>query len=492
MMFIHSVQRHTSAWRLSQVSLGVWLLAGALLLPMPVWAQPQAAVPSAARELSHAFTTVARQATPAVVFITVEKTVASGGPSNNPLEWFSEEFFERFFGRRPPPGQQPREFRQQGAGSGFIISEDGLILTNHHMVGEADRVTVKLSDGREFTAKTIGADAPSDVAVIKIEAQGLSVLPLGNSDAMEVGDWAIAVGNPFGLTHTITVGVISAKGRSRLGIADFEDFIQTDAAINPGNSGGPLINLQGEVIGVNTAIASRSGGYTGIGFAIPINMVKAIKEQLVTQGKVVRGYLGVRIQELTRALAESLHIETTEGVLVANVSPNSPAAKAGLKRGDVIVSFNGHTVQDPGQLRNIVAMTAPGTKAAMQLLRENQKRELTVEVGALPREQTAGATEEETPPPARVGFSVQNLPPDLAKQLGYDSPEGVIVTQVDPNSEAYQAGVRRGMLIRQVNRQDVSSTQEFRQALEQAESTKRVLLLVQDQQATRYITFPLG
>src|SRR5712691_12090288 len=198
MMSIHTVQRHASAWRRRQGSLGVWLLAGALLLPMSVWAQPQAAVPSAARELSHAFTTVARQATPAVVFITVEKTVASGGPSNNPLDWFSEEFFERFFGRRPPQGQQPREFRQQGAGSGFIISEDGLILTNHHMVGDADRVTVKLSDGREFTAKTIGADAPSDVAVIKIEAQGLSVLPLGNSDAMEVGDWAIAVGNPFG------------------------------------------------------------------------------------------------------------------------------------------------------------------------------------------------------------------------------------------------------------------------------------------------------
>jgi serine protease Do len=330
------------------------------------------------------------------------------------------------------------------------------------------------------------------VAVIKIEARDLSILPLGDSDAMEVGDWVIAAGNPFGLTHTITVGVISAKGRSRLGITDFEDFIQTDAAINPGNSGGPLINLQGEVIGVNTAIASRTGSYTGIGFAIPINMVKAIKEQLVTRGKVVRGYLGVRIQELTRPLAESLRIETTAGILVADVSPGSPAAKAGLKRGDVILSFNGHAVQDPGQLRNIVAMTTPGTKATMQILRDNRKRELTVELSELPREQTARASEEETPQPARVGFSVQNLSPDVARQLGYDSPEGVIVTQVDPNSEAYQAGVRRGMLIRQVNRQDVSNTQDFRQALAKAESTKRLLLLVQDQQATRYIAFPLG
>src|SRR5438128_7958180 len=236
------------------------------------------------------------------------------------------------------------------------------------MVGDADRVTVKLTDGREFTAKTIGTDAPSDVAVIKIEAQGLPVLPLGDSDAMEVGDWVIAAGNPFGLTRTITVGVVSAKGRSRLGIADFEDFIQTDAAINPGNSGGPLLNLQGEAIGVNTAIASRSGGYTGIGFAIPSNMVQAIEQQLVTRGKVVRGYLGVGIQQLTSTLAQSLHINTTEGVLVSDVSPGSPAAKAGLKRGDVIVAFNDHPVRDPGQLRNLVAMTAPGTKATMQIL----------------------------------------------------------------------------------------------------------------------------
>src|SRR5262245_31082779 len=212
----------------------------------------------------------------------------------------------------------------------------------------------------------------------------------------------------------------------------------------------------------------------------------------MTRGQVVRGYLGVRMQERARPLADALRIETTAGILVADVSPGSPAAKAGLKRGDVILSFNGHAVQDPGQLRNTVAMTAPGTKATMQILRDNKKRELTVELGELPREQTTRANEEETPAPARVGFSVQNVPPDVARQLGYDNPEGVIVTQIDPNSEAYQAGVRRGMLIRQVNRQDVNNTQEFRQALAKAEPTKRVLLLVQDQQATRYITFPLG
>jgi len=505
MIHIHNIQGQASTRR-RLVRLGSWLLACALLLP--AGAEAQAPVPPAARELSHAFTSVARQALPAVVFITVEKTAETRSlPFNNPFDWFGEEFFERFFRRRlpegqqpregqlPREGQQPREFRQQGAGSGFIISQDGLILTNHHVVGDTDRVTVKLADGREFTAKTVGADPPSDVAVIKIEAQGLPVLTLGNSDAMEVGDWVIAAGSPFGLTQTITVGVVSAKGRSRLGITDFEDFIQTDAAINPGNSGGPLLNLQGEAIGLNTAIASRSGGYMGIGFAIPINMVKAVEQQLVKGGKVVRGYLGVRIQELTRALAESLHIQTTEGVLVADVSKGSPAAKAGLKRGDVIVAFNGHPAQDPGQLRNVVAMTTPGTKVTVQILRDNKKRELTVELGELPKEQAARAGEEREEPtaaPARLGFSVQNLTPALARQLGYDSTEGVVVTQVDPRSEAYQAGVRRGMVIREVNHQEVSDMQKFRQALEKAEQDKRVLLLVQGQESTLYITFPWG
>src|SRR5213594_801396 len=318
---------------------------------------------------------------------------------------------------------------------------------------------------------------------MKIEGRNFPVLPLGDSDAMEVGDWVIAAGNPFGLTQTITVGVISAKGRSRLGIADFEDFIQTDAAINPGNSGGPLLKLQGEAIGVNTAIASRSGGYMGVGFAIPINLMKAVEQQLATGGKVVRGYLGIRIQELTRALAQSLHIDTAEGVLVADVSKGSPAAKAGLKRGDVILAFNSRPTSDPGQLRNIVAMSAPGTKVPVQILRDNKKREVTIELGELPREQTAARAGEEAPAPARLGFNVQNLTPEVAQQLGAENTEGVVVTQIDPRSDAYQAGVRRGMVIREVNHQEVSNTQNFRQAVEQAEQSKQMLLLVENQQA---------
>jgi serine protease Do len=487
----HRVQSHVSARESRLAILSAWLLTCALLLPVGTQAQTPAT--STARELSAAFRSVARQAVPSVVFITVEKTLESRNPAafNNPFEGFGQDFLERFFGRRFPEGQQPRE-RQQGAGSGFIISPDGQILTNYHVVGDADRVTVKLSDGREFTAKTIGTDQPSDIAVIKIEAKDLPVLRLGDSDAMEVGDWVIAAGNPFGLTESITVGVVSAKGRSRLGIADFEDFIQTDAAINPGNSGGPLINLQGEAIGVNTAIASRSGGYMGIGFAIPSNMVKTVKDQLVTHGKVVRGYLGVRIQELTRSLAQSMHIDTTEGVLVADVSKGSPAAKAGLKRGDVILALNGRPMHDPGQLRNIVAMSAPGTKVPVQILRDNKKQEITIELGELPREQAATRAGEEAQPPVQLGFNVQNLTPELAQQLGYGDTEGVIVAQVDPRSEAYQAGVRRGMVIREVNHQEVSNTQDFRQAVQKAEQDKQLLLLVESQQATMYITFPLG
>jgi len=492
MLYSRSVQNDVSARESRLVMLSVWLLACALLLPAGIQAQTPAT--STARELSTAFRSVARQAVPAVVFITVEKTLESRNPSalNNPFEGFGQDFFERFFGGRLPQGQRPRE-RQQGAGSGFIISPDGLILTNYHVVGEADRVTVKLNDGREFAAKTIGTDQPSDVAVIKIDAKNLPVLPLGDSDTMEVGDWVIAAGNPFGLTESITVGVVSAKGRSRLGIADFEDFIQTDAAINPGNSGGPLINLQGEAIGVNTAIASQSGGYMGIGFAIPSNMVKAVKDQLVTSGQVVRGYLGIRIQELTRALAQSLHIDTPEGVLVADVSKGSPAAKAGLKRGDVILAFNGRPTSDPGQLRNIVAMSAPGTKVPVQILRDSKKREVAIELGELPHEQTAAAhAGEEAQPPARLGFNVQNLTPELAQQLGYSDTQGVVVTQIDSRSEAYQAGVRRGMVIREVNHQGVSNTQAFRQAVQKAEQDKQLLMLVESQQATMYITFPLG
>jgi len=281
---------------------------------------------------SQAIAEIVREAMPAVVFVQVEKTVeqrSSFFGGQNPFS--NDPFFQRFFG--PQFRQRPRKFKQRGQGSGFIMSKDGYILTNNHVVGDADSISVKLADGRKFKAKVIGKDPQSDVAVIKIKASGLPVLPLGNSDALQVGEWVIAIGNPFGLTQTVTVGVVSAKGRSRLGISDYEDYIQTDAAINPGNSGGPLINIHGEAVGINSAIFSRSGGYMGIGFAVPINMAKAVKNQLIKNGKVVRGWLGVVIQEIDEDLAKSFGLKKTEGVLISEVGKLSGKKGRSQERG---------------------------------------------------------------------------------------------------------------------------------------------------------------
>jgi serine protease Do len=304
------------------------------------------------QQASKAFSSVAKKAAPAVVFIKVEKTVETGGA----VPFGNSDPFGFFYDR------QPREYRQMGQGSGFIISEDGYILTNNHVVGDADTITVKLSDGRQFKAERIGGDEKSDVAVIKIEGENLPILPLGNSDELEVGEWVIAIGNPFGLAETLTFGIVSAKGRNTVGINDYEDFIQTDAAINPGNSGGPLINLEGQAVGINSAIFSSTGGSVGIGFAIPINMARSIKDQLLRDGKVTRGQLGVMIGEITQELADYFDIEASKGVVVSDVLKNSPAEKAGLQAGDIILKINGRDVENAGQLRNTIAMVAPGTQ----------------------------------------------------------------------------------------------------------------------------------
>lgn len=470
-------------------------LIATLFLLFPGQMQAQSDDVATARRLSSAFTSVAKTSLPAVVFIDVEKTVeAQRTPFHNPFEQFGEEFFERFFRRRLPEGQQeePREFHQRGQGSGVIISADGTILTNHHVVGDADTVRVRLADGRELQANIVGTDPRSDVAVIKIDAQNLPVLPMGNSDTLEVGEWVMAIGSPFGLTHTITVGVVSAKGRSRLGITDYEDFIQTDAAINPGNSGGPLVNMQNEIVGLNTAIFSRSGGYMGIGFAIPVNMVKMIQEQLQATGKVVRGYMGVRIQDLTPALAESFGLPNTDGVLVAEVTDNSPASQAGLQAGDVIVSLDNVPMQNLGQLRNLIAMTTPGKTVHFQIIRDGKKQDIAMTVGELPAEVTASAQEPVQEQVGKLGFRVQNLTAEIAEQLGFKTSTGVVVTQVEPGSTAYQAGIRRGLIIRQVNRQEVKNIREFQEALNATEQNSRVLFLVQSQQGTRYIALRLS
>jgi serine protease Do len=438
-----------------------------------------------------AFAAVVNKAVPAVVFVQVEKTVESGRAASpfrfqDPFDFFNDPFFERFFGPHFQPRQRmPKKFRQRGQGSGFIISKDGYILINNHVVGEADLIKVKLADGREFKAKVIGTDPQSDVAVIKIDATDLPVLRLGDSDKIEVGEWVIAIGNPFGLSHTVTVGVVSAKGRSRIGINDYEDFIQTDAAINPGNSGGPLVNIHGEAIGMNTAIFSRSGGYMGIGFAIPINMAKAIKDQLLEKGKVTRGWLGVVIQDIDEELAKSFGLKKTEGVLIAEVSEGSPAEKAGLKQGDIILRLNGKKVDDVGELRNKIALTAPGTKVKMGVLRENRHKTLQVTIGKQPVGRAIGMVQHKIL--GKLGLVVQDLTGDLAEQFGYREAQGVLVAEVEPGSPAARVGIRPGHLIEEVNHKQVHNMDEFIKALAQSKQTKRVLFRIRDGEFSRYV-----
>ena len=434
------------------------------------------------QKASKAFSEIARQAMPAVVFIKVEKKIKV---ETSPFDFFGQDpFFKHFFG---PffPFQPPKQYKEKGLGSGFIISQNGYILTNNHVVQGADKITVRLHDGREFKAKIIGTDPNTDVALIKINADNLPVLPLGDSDKLEVGEWVMAIGNPFGLSYTLTVGVVSAKGRSNVGITDYEDFIQTDAAINPGNSGGPLINIKGEAVGINTAIFTRSGGYMGIGFAIPINMVKSIEKQLIEKGEVTRGYLGVMIQNLTPDLRESFGLKENEGVLISDVIEGSPAEKAGLKRGDVVIQFNGKKVKDVSEFRNMVALTPPGTKVKILVMRNGKRREFKVVLGNLKKATLAVASKSEIL--KKLGFSVQNLTKDLAEQFGYSRKKGVLIDKVIPGSPAYQAALEPGMLILEVNRVPVRNIGEFFKALRKSRKSGKVLLLVYDGEYTRYV-----
>jgi serine protease Do len=444
------------------------------------------------RESGKAFRSVAKQVSPAVVYIQVEKAVEQQNRSNpfgnSP---FGDEFFRRFFGE-PPQQQQPQNSpkrRSQGQGSGFIISADGYIMTNNHVVGGADKVTVQLLDGREFTAKIIGTDPPSDVAIIKIEAdEQLPFLKLGNSEQLEVGDWVLAFGNPFGLSHSLTAGIVSAKGRSGMGLSEYENFIQTDAAINPGNSGGPLINLDAEVIGMNTAIFSRSGGYMGIGFAIPINMIKTIREQLVEQGSVTRGRLGVYIQDLTRELAESFGIDQGKGILVAQVMEDSPAAAAGLRQGDVITQLNGEPVDKTASFRNQISLTRPGTSVQLRVLRDGKERSIKVKIGAMETDAQGQPIEVGKVP--QLGLSLQDLTPELAERFGYDDAQGVLVTAVETDSLAAQAGIKSGDLIEEVDRKPVTNLAQVQELIKNS-NKKSLLLLVRQGNASRYLALKL-
>ena len=448
----------------------------------------------ALKQQSAAFAEVAAKVTPAVVFIEVEKTLEQAGGRGNPFgqgprRGSGDELFRHFFGpNMPQEGMPETPFKQEGQGSGFVISQDGYIITNNHVVGDADKVTVTMVDGREFEAKVVGTDPDSDVAVIKVDATGLPTLELGDSDAAQVGDWVLAVGSPFGLQHSVTAGIVSAKSRNNVGITGFPDFIQTDAAINPGNSGGPLVDLDGKAIGLNTAILSRSGGFMGIGFAIPIDNVRWAKDQIVDKGSVSRGYLGVALQGMDKNVAQSFGSDG-KGALVADVTPDSPAYKGGLKQGDVVTKLNGEVMADASTLKNKVAMLTPGASAALEVLRDGQAQSLSVELGERPKDLESAARG--VAPVSELGLSVQDLDGDIAAQLGFEGLKGVVITQVEPGSAAAEAGLERGQLIKEVNRTPIASVREYNDAVKKTPERKAILLLVTDGKVSRFVAIRL-
>jgi serine protease Do len=430
------------------------------------------------------FVNLAKKMKPIVVNISTTTQVPenrSGPEFGSP---FGEEdpfndFWRRFFGGPLPRGPQ----RQRSLGSGFVIDSDGSILTNNHVVENATKIVVKLADDQEYEAKVVGRDQKTDIAIIKINAKtGLTAANLGDSDALEVGEWVVAIGNPFGLDSTVTSGIVSAKGR-HIGQGPYDNFIQTDASINPGNSGGPLLNLRGEVIGINTAIFSRTGGNIGIGFAIPINLVKELLPQLRGKGKVVRGYLGVLIQKVTPEIAESLGMEKSQGALVANVSKDGPAEKAGVKVGDVIVEFDGKEIKDSGELPIIVARTPIDKKVRMKVLRDKKETYLTVAVGELKDEEVVATAPEK----GELGLTVQRLTPQMAESLGLEKAEGVVVTAVEPGSAAEEAGIRRGDIIVEVDRKAVRSIDDYKKAVAGVRKGRGVLFLVRRGDSTLFL-----
>ncbi|MEE9260310.1 MAG: Do family serine endopeptidase [Candidatus Scalindua sediminis] len=396
-------------------------------------------------------------------------------------DFFGDDFFDRFMPRpRPPEG----EFKTRSLGSGVIVDKRGYILTNNHVVADMDELKVKLSDKREFDAKIIGTDPQTDLAVIKIEGENLIPAKMGDSDEMKPGLWAIAVGNPFGLTSTVSVGVISAIGRSGVGIAQYENFIQTDAAINPGNSGGPLLNIKGEVIGINTAIFTRTGGYQGIGFAIPVNMAKAVLRDLIEKGKVTRGWLGVVIQNLDSSLAKQFDVDVIEGVLISDVQDDSPAKEAGFERGDIVIEYDNKEVADINELRNKVAQTEVGKKVKVKVLRGSKEKVLTVKIGEQPADLFAVGP---FPGGKDLGMTVQDLTEELAGSLGYEGESGVVVSAIEQGSPAAQTDIKEGDLIKEVNREKITNVKGFRQALRKSEKGKDVLLLIRRGMHTRFV-----
>jgi serine protease Do len=427
------------------------------------------------------FSRLVKKATPSVVNISTVKTIKGGklvpmpfGP-NDPFH----DFLDRFFGE-----QFNRDFKQKSLGSGVIIDKDGYILTNNHVVEKTDEIMVKLADEKEFRAKIIGRDPKTDLALIRIETDDpLDALPFGDSDELEVGEWVVAIGNPFGLGNTVTAGIVSAKYRN-LGAGSYDNFIQTDAPINPGNSGGPLLNTAGEVIGINTAIFSKTGGSVGIGFAIPINMAKELLPQL-KEGKVVRGWLGVMIQKVTSDLKEKLNLKDEIGALVADVAEGGPADKAGIQRGDVIVSFDGKEIKEMNDLPYLVAATPISKTVDVEVVRKGRKKVLQVKIGELKDEKEVDELGEAKP---RLGMTVEALTPQLARNLGLSETSGLVVVQVENFSPAEEAGLRTGDIILEVDQVPMEEIEQFHKKLQDYKKEDTILFLIKREDATLYLT----
>ena len=482
-MFDNTVTDHSTRRRYLVFS--AFLLVLLLISSSATFAQDEKSI-ATLRQMGKAFASIAEKASPAVVAIKSERTVSQryhgreDSPYGNQMDPFGDDLFDFFYRRRSPRQRTPRAPQRKqmttAQGSGFIISSDGYILTNNHLVGDAEKVTVELGDGRKFTAEKTGTDEASDVAVIKIDASGLQYLEMGDSDKLEVGEWVLAIGNPLGLSHTVTAGIVSAKGRSGFDLATLENFIQTDAAINFGNSGGPLINLDGEVVGMNTAIVGANGNI-GIGFAIPMNMAKNIYEQLKTGKAVVRGFLGVLPQDMDADYAKAFGLKNNKGVLIPQVEKGSAAEEAGIRYNDVILELNGKPITSANELRNRVALLSPGTKVDIVIWRDGKRKTVTAKLRKL---DSAGENSQAAPVDAihEFGLTVETLTNDLAERYGYEGYQGVVVSTVEPGSQADRASLAPGMLIREVNQKEVKNTKDFNEAIKQAKKRGTALLLV--------------
>lgn len=431
---------------------------------------------------SKAMAEVVSAVKPAVVNISTSRTVKTREITS---PFFNDPFFRRFFGDEFGQSGKPREHKQASLGSGVIVDKDGYILTNNHVIKDADEIKVKLSDKREFKGKVIGTDPKTDIAVVKIDSDQLPVIKLGDSDELKVGETVIAIGNPYGLSQTVTSGIVSATGRASVGIADYEDFIQTDAPINPGNSGGALVNARGELVGINTAIFSTSGGYQGIGFAVPSNMAKAVMESLVRKGKVVRGWLGVSIQPVTPDLAKQFNVKDEKGALVGDVTEDSPAEKAGLQRGDVIVEYDGKDIDEPSGLRNMAASTPPNREVTIKILRDGKPKTLRATIAELPADmqKLSGGFDN-----LLKGVNVQNITPELKRSLKIPKRiTGVMITDIEEGSPS-EGFIAKNDLIIEINKRKINNMKDYESVVSKIKPDQNILLLIFRNGATIYIT----